>query len=63
MTEIAEAERLNKSYVSRILRLSLLAPDFVEAILEGRAGGALMLERLGRPLPASCKEQRDHLGS
>src|SRR3954453_7359190 len=33
VTEIAEAERISKSYVSRILRLALLAPDLVEAIL------------------------------
>jgi hypothetical protein len=31
VTEIAEAERISKSYVSRILRLALLAPDIVEA--------------------------------
>ena len=37
VTEIAEAEKISKSYVSRILRLALLAPDLVEAILGGRA--------------------------
>ena len=58
MTEIAEAERLNKGRVSRILRLALLAPDIVEAILAGRADQSLMLERLERPLPASWDEQR-----
>ena len=35
VTEIAEAERISKVYVSRILRLALLAPDLVEAILGG----------------------------
>ena len=35
MTEIAEAEKVSKSYVSRILRLALLAPDIVEAIFSG----------------------------
>jgi hypothetical protein len=35
--------------VSRILRLALLAPNIIEAILEGRAGHALTLEH---PLPA-----------
>jgi hypothetical protein len=35
VTEIAEAERIGKSYVSRILRLALLAPNIVEAILAG----------------------------
>ena len=33
--EIAEAEGISKSYVSRILRLALLAPDIVEEMLEG----------------------------
>ncbi len=37
VSEIAEAEGINKSYVSRILRLALLAPDLIEAIVEGRA--------------------------
>src|SRR4030095_450160 len=34
--EIAKAERINPSYVSRVLRLTLLAPTTVEAILVGR---------------------------
>ena len=38
--EIARAERINPSYVSRVLRLTLLAPTTVEAILEGRANMA-----------------------
>jgi hypothetical protein len=36
ITELAVAEKINASYVSRILRLTLLAPDAVEAILDGR---------------------------
>ena len=36
ITELAAAEKINSSYVSRILRLALLAPDVVEAILDGR---------------------------
>ena len=38
--EIAKAEKINPSYVSRVLRLTLLAPATVEAILDGRADGA-----------------------
>ena len=34
--EIAAAEKINASYVGRVLRLTLLAPDIVEAILDGR---------------------------
>jgi hypothetical protein len=58
VSDIGDAENISKSYVSRILRLALLAPDIVEAILEGRADGALMLEQLQRPLPASWAKQR-----
>jgi hypothetical protein len=35
--EIAAAEKINPSYVSRVLRLTLLAPAIVEAILDGRS--------------------------
>jgi hypothetical protein len=59
VTEISEAESIGKSYVSRILRLALLAPGIVEKILDGRAGHPLMLEQLERPLPASWAEQRE----
>jgi hypothetical protein len=48
--------------VRRILRLALLAPDIIEAILAGRAVGSPMLEQLERPLPASWAEQRGHFG-
>jgi hypothetical protein len=60
VTEISETEGINKSYVSRILRLILLAPDIVEAILAGRTDAALMLESLERPLPARWEEQLRH---
>ena len=37
VSEIGDAEGISKSYLSRILRLALLAPDIVEAILAGRS--------------------------
>jgi hypothetical protein len=57
VSDIGDAENISKSYVSRILRLALLAPDLVEEILEGRTSQALMLETLERSLPASWVEQ------
>ena len=62
VSEIGEAEAIGKSYVSRILRLALLAPDIVEAILTGRMDQRMMLEQLERPLPASWEEQLNYLG-
>ena len=53
VSEIGDADNISKSYVSRILRLALLAPAIMEAILAGRADQSLILERLERPLPAS----------
>jgi hypothetical protein len=53
ISEIADAEGIGKSYVSRIVRLAMLAPDIVEAILAVRMDQAPMLERLERPLVKS----------
>jgi hypothetical protein len=36
IAELAAAEKINSSYVSRLLRLTLLAPEIVEMILDGR---------------------------
>ena len=58
VSEIGDAENISKSYVSRILRLALLAPDIAEAILTGSTDQGMMLEQLERPLPASWDEQR-----
>ena len=62
VSEIGDAESISKSYVSRILRLALLAPDRVEAILTGRPDQCIVLERLERPLPTSWEEQWRLLG-
>jgi len=56
--EIATAEKINESYVGRVLRLTLLAPDIVEAILNGRQTPRLQLDALMRPFPTRWKEQR-----
>jgi hypothetical protein len=53
VSEIGDAENISKSYISRILRLALPAPDIVEAIVAGSTDQPLMLEKLERQLPAS----------
>jgi hypothetical protein len=58
ISDIGDAENISKSYVSRILRLALLAPDIVEAILAGSTDQHMMLEQLERRLPAGWEEQR-----
>jgi len=58
VSDIGDSENISKSYVSRILRLGLLAPDIVDAILAGRTDEGMMLDQLERPLPASWEEQR-----
>ena len=57
--EIAAAERINSSYVSRVLRLTLLAPTVVEAILAGRQPEEMALARLMGPAPAIWEELQD----
>jgi hypothetical protein len=49
--EIAAAEKINESYVGRVSRLTLLAPDIVEAILNGRQPAEMTLAVLMGPFP------------
>ena len=56
--ELAAAEKINPSYVSRVLRLTLLAPDIVEAIVEGRQTNGLEAAVLLQPFSTAWNEQR-----
>jgi len=51
IAELAAAEKVNPSYVSRVLRLTLLAPGLVAAILEGRPSSGMNLATMMRGLP------------
>jgi virulence-associated protein VagC len=55
--EIAEAEKINETYVGRVLRLTLLAPDVVEAVLNGRQPAQMTLALLMRKFPVRWPEQ------
>lgn len=62
VTELAEAEKINQSYLCRVLRLTLLAPEIVEAILDGRQPAGLQMNALLRPMPLEWAAQRAGLG-
>ena len=51
MEELAKSERVNRGYKSRVLRLTLLAPEIVEAILDGRQPEGVRLEDLLEGFP------------
>src|SRR5262245_39211431 len=61
--ELAAAEKINPSYVSRILRLALLAPDIVEAILNGRHFPRVTLATLMQPFSTDWSRQQALWGS
>lgn len=62
ISELAEREGIAPSYMTRVLRLTLLSPDNVEAILDGRQGPEVTLARLLEPFPGEWAEQRDKFG-
>jgi hypothetical protein len=59
VSEIGDAENISKSYVSRVLRLALLAPDIVDCILD--RGPTAGLEQFLEPFPAEWERQRETL--
>ena len=57
ISEMAAAERIDRGYLGRLLQLTLLAPNVVEAILDGLTSSACSLPRLLAPFPAAWREQ------
>lgn len=62
IAELAEREGIAPSYMTRVLRLTLLAPDIVDAILDGKQEPKLTLAQVLEPFPASWAEQLDRFG-
>ena len=62
IAELAEHEGIAPSYMTRVLRLTLLAPDIVEAILDGTQGPELTLARVLEPFPLEWEHQATHFG-
>ena len=55
--EIASAENINPSYVSRVLRMTLLSPEIVEAILAGKQPEGLTMAKAMQPFPLQWQRQ------
>lgn len=60
-TEMAAAERIERGYLGTLLRLTLLAPEIVEAIMDGRPSEGVSLPWLLQPFPFTWAEQRSAL--
>ncbi len=58
INELAAAEKINSSYFSRVLRLTLLSPAIVEAILDGRQPDGMTLPALMEPFPVEWDAQQ-----
>jgi hypothetical protein len=59
--DLAKSKRIAKTYVSQVLRLTLLAPDIVEAILDGRQPSEISLGVLLKDFPLAWSSQYDAL--
>jgi len=62
ISELAQAIGLDVSYAARLFRLTFLAPDIIEAILDGREPDGLSMRILAKPIPLDWREQREELG-
>ncbi|MDR7920472.1 hypothetical protein [Escherichia coli] len=58
IAELAEREGIAFTYMARLLRLSLLAPEIVDAIMDGRQPESVTLANMMDPFPLDWKEQR-----
>ena len=60
--DIAQLFKLNDAHVRRLLRFGYLAPDIVEAIVEGRQPRPLTVRRLLQGIPCAWADQRKVFG-
>ena len=57
--ELARAKKVDRSYAGRLLKLTSLAPEIVEALLAGQGPEGLSLRQLRRGIPLSWEDQRE----
>ncbi len=60
VSDIARAEKLDRTYVGDVLRLTLLAPQIVEAIVEGKQGHEVTLPALMKGVPREWPDDHSH---
>lgn len=61
LTEIAASENIERGYLGNLLRLTLLAPDLVQGVLDGRQPDGFTLPSLMEPFPVEWSVQRELL--
>ena len=61
-TELAEKEKINKSYLLRMMRLMLLSPRVIDAILNGQQPESLSLATIEKPFSPIWSEQEKQFG-
>ena len=60
IAELAEREGIAPSYMTRVLRLTLLAPDTIDGILDGKQGPEVTLSQVLEPFPGEWAAQLKH---
>lgn len=63
IAELADREGIAPSYMTRVLRLTLLAPDIIEAILDGKQRSEVTLAQVLEPFPPEWERQAVHFES
>jgi hypothetical protein len=58
IAELAKREGMASSYMTRVLRLTLLAPEIVDAIMDGRQPATVTLAKLMDPFPLDWTKQQ-----
>ena len=61
ITDLTAAEKIDRSYLCRVLRLTLLAPEIVESVLDGRQADRVTLPGLMKGFPVEWDSQRSSL--
>ncbi|WP_431266858.1 hypothetical protein [Dankookia sp. P2] len=57
------AEKIERGYLGSLLRLTLLAPEVVQGILDGKQPAGMTLPSLLEPLPVEWEAQRQALAA